>query len=29
MSMPHLYSSHEGVMSYDGWDGAMELGENF
>jgi hypothetical protein len=27
--MPHLCNGHEGVMSCDGWDGALELGENF
>jgi hypothetical protein len=27
--MPYLYNSHEGVMSWDVWDGALELGENF
>jgi hypothetical protein len=29
MSMPHLYNGHEGVMSCDGWDRALKLGENF
>jgi hypothetical protein len=28
MSMPHFYSDHKGVMSYDSWDRALELGEN-
>jgi hypothetical protein len=27
--MPHLYSGHEGLMSWDGCDGALEFGENF
>jgi hypothetical protein len=29
MSIPHLYNSLDGVISYDGWDGALELGKNF
>jgi hypothetical protein len=29
MSMPHLCSGHEDVMSCDGWDEALKLGENF
>jgi hypothetical protein len=27
--MNHLCNSHEGVMSWDGCDGALEFGENF
>jgi hypothetical protein len=26
--MPHLCSSHEDVISCDGWEGTLELGEN-
>jgi hypothetical protein len=29
MSMPNLCSGHEGVMSYDGCECALEFGENF
>jgi hypothetical protein len=29
MSMPHLYSGHEGVMSWDGWESDLEFGKNF
>jgi hypothetical protein len=29
MSMPHLCSGHEGVMSWDGCEGAIEFGKNF
>jgi hypothetical protein len=29
MSMPHFYNGHKGVMSCDGGDGALELGDNF
>jgi hypothetical protein len=29
MSMPHLCNGHEGVMSYDGCEGALEVGESF
>jgi hypothetical protein len=27
--MPHLCSGHEGVMSWDGCEGAIEFGKNF
>jgi hypothetical protein len=29
MLIHHLCSNYEGLMSCDGWDGALELGENF
>jgi hypothetical protein len=29
MSMLHLCSGHEGLMSCDGCDGALEFGKNF
>jgi hypothetical protein len=27
--MPYLCNGHEGVMSFDGCEGALEFGENF
>jgi hypothetical protein len=29
MSILHICYGHEGVMSYDGYDGSLEFGENF